>query len=38
VTQLGSGAQVDDELAQMKAELGQGDGDAPQLQQGEEPK
>ena len=29
------GAQVDDELAKMKAELGAGGGDAPALEQGE---
>jgi phage shock protein A len=34
--ELTSGAQVDDELAQMKAELGSGGGDAPALEQGEE--
>ncbi len=34
--QLGAGAQVDDELAKMKAELGSGAGeDAPALEQGE---
>src|SRR4051794_144210 len=32
---LTSGAQVDDELAKMKAELGKGGGDAPALEQGE---
>jgi phage shock protein A len=34
--ELTSGAQVDDELAKMKAELGSGGGDAPALGQGEE--
>jgi phage shock protein A len=34
--ELTSGAQVDVELAQMKAELGSGGGDAPALEQGEE--
>src|SRR5919107_1790058 len=34
--ELTSGAQVDDELAKMKAELGEGGGDAPALEQGEE--
>jgi phage shock protein A len=38
LAQLGAGAQVDDELAAMKAELGTGGGDAPQLGQGEEGK
>jgi phage shock protein A len=36
LSQLTSGAQVDDELAKMKAELGSGGGDAPALEQGEE--
>jgi phage shock protein A len=36
LSELTSGAQVDDELAKMKAELGQGGGDAPALEQGEE--
>jgi phage shock protein A len=36
LTELTSGAQVDDELAKMKAELGSGGGDAPALEQGEE--
>src|ERR687898_2441063 len=36
LTELTSGAQVDDELAKMKAELGEGGGDAPALEQGEE--
>lgn len=35
LAQIGAGAQVDDELAKMKAELGSGEGDAPQLEQGE---
>jgi phage shock protein A len=34
--ELTSGAQVDDELAKMKAELGQGEGDSPALEQGKE--
>ena len=34
--ELTSGAQVDDELAKMKAELGAGGGSAPALEQGEE--
>jgi len=34
--ELTSGAQVDDELAKMKAELGSGGGDAPALEQGKE--
>jgi phage shock protein A len=34
--ELTSGAQVDDELAQMKAELGSGGGDSPALEQGKE--
>jgi phage shock protein A len=34
--ELTSGAQVDDELAKMKAELGQGGGDSPALEQGKE--
>jgi phage shock protein A len=34
--ELTSGSQVDDELSKMKAELGQGEGDAPALGQGEE--
>ena len=34
--ELTSGAQVDDELAKMKAELGSGGADAPALEQGEE--
>ena len=34
--ELTSGAQVDDELAKMKAELGSGGGDSPALEQGEE--
>jgi phage shock protein A len=37
LSELTSGAQVDDELAKMKAELGPGEGgDAPALEQGEE--
>ena len=36
LSQLSQGAQVDDELAKMKAELGEGGGDAPALEQGEE--
>ena len=36
LTELTSGVQVDDELAKMKAELGEGGGDAPALEQGEE--
>ena len=34
--ELTSGSQVDDELSKMKAELGEGGGDAPALEQGEE--
>jgi phage shock protein A len=34
--ELTSGAQVDDELAKMRAELGQGGGDSPALEQGKE--
>jgi phage shock protein A len=34
--ELTSGAQVDDELAKMKAELGQGGGESPALEQGKE--
>jgi phage shock protein A len=34
--QLGSGQQVDDELAKMKAELGAGGGDKPALEEGRE--
>src|ERR687895_774196 len=34
--ELTSGAQVDDELSKMKAELGSGGGDSPALEQGEE--
>ena len=34
--ELTSGAQVDDELAKMKAELGEGGGDSPALEQGKE--
>jgi phage shock protein A len=36
LSQLTSGAQVDDELAKMKAELGSGGGDAPALEDGKE--
>jgi phage shock protein A len=36
LNQLGAGAQVDDELAKMKAELGSGGGDSPALEQGKE--
>jgi phage shock protein A len=36
LSELTSGVQVDDELAKMKAELGEGGGDAPALEQGEE--
>ena len=35
LAQLGAGAQVDDELAKMKAELGTGGGEAPALGEGE---
>ena len=35
LNQLGSGAQVDDELAKMKAELGSGEADRPALEEGE---
>ncbi len=35
LTELTSGAQVDDELAKMKAELGSGGGESPALEQGE---
>ena len=38
LAQLGAASQVDDELAAMKAELGSGSGDAPQLGDGEEAK
>jgi phage shock protein A len=34
LAQLGAGAQVDDELAKMKSELGSGEGDAPALGEG----
>jgi phage shock protein A len=34
--ELTSGAQVDDELSKMKAELGKGGGDSPALEQGKE--
>ena|SRR5215212_4394926 len=36
LSQLGSGAQVDDELAKMKTELGSGEGDKPALGEGRE--
>src|SRR5919108_5704708 len=36
LAELTSGAQVDDELAKMKAELGSGGGESPALEQGEE--
>ena len=36
LAQMGAGAQVDDELAKMKAELGPGGGDAPALGEGKE--
>jgi len=35
LAQIGAGGQVDDELAKMKAELGTGAGDAPQIEQGQ---
>jgi phage shock protein A len=35
LAQIGAGAQVDDELAKMKAELGPGASDAPALEKGE---
>jgi phage shock protein A len=35
LAQIGAGAQVDEELAKMKAELGAGGGDSPQLEQGQ---
>jgi phage shock protein A len=35
LAQLGTGAQVDDELSKMKAELGKSGGDQPALEQGE---
>jgi phage shock protein A len=35
LSSLGAGAQVDDELAKMKAELGAGGGDTPALEEGE---
>jgi phage shock protein A len=38
LAQLGASGQVDDELAAMKAELGSGGGDSPQLGNGEESK
>jgi phage shock protein A len=36
LSELGSGQQVDDELAKMKAELGSGEGDKPALEEGKE--
>jgi phage shock protein A len=36
LAQLGQGAQVDDELAKMKAEIGSGGGESPALGQGEQ--
>jgi phage shock protein A len=36
LAQLGSGQQVDDELAKMKAEVGSGGGEAPALGEGGE--
>jgi phage shock protein A len=36
LAQLGAGAQVDDELAKMKAEVGSGGGESPALEQGKE--
>ena len=36
LSELTSGAEVDDELAKMKAELGSGGGDSPALEQGKE--
>ena len=36
LAQLGAGAQVDDELAKMKAELGSGGGEKPALEEGKE--
>jgi phage shock protein A len=36
LAQLGTGAQVDDELAKMKSELGSGEGEAPALEEGKE--
>jgi phage shock protein A len=36
LSELTSGAQVDDELSKMKAELGSGGGDSPALEQGKE--
>jgi phage shock protein A len=36
LSELTSGAQVDDELAKMKSELGSGEGDSPALEQGKE--
>jgi phage shock protein A len=34
--ELSAGTEVEDELAKMKAELGQGSGEAPALEQGKE--
>jgi phage shock protein A len=36
LSELGSGQQVDDELAKMKAELGSGEGVKPALEDGKE--
>ena len=36
LAQIGAGAQVDDELAKMRAELGSGGGQSPALEQGKE--
>jgi phage shock protein A len=36
LSELTSGAEVDSELAKMKAELGSGGGESPALEQGEE--
>jgi phage shock protein A len=38
LAQLGAGSQVEDELAAMRAELGSGGGESPQLEGGEESK
>jgi phage shock protein A len=38
LAQLGAGSQVEDELAAMRAELGKGGGESPQLEGGEESK
>ena len=37
LAELSAGSQVDDELAKMKAEIGQGGGDAPALEEGQQP-